>query len=842
MCYRGGDNLIDFTGIHLAALTGDNGQGKSALLDAMTYALWGKSRATSADDLVTRGESDMEVNFEFELNGSRYRAVRKRSMAGKGSSSLELQARRNDGFFAPLSEPTLRETQQRITSLLRLDYDTFVNSAFLLQGRADEFTTKRPGDRKQILADILGLAEYDQYAERAKEKSRAAETERKQFAQELEHIRAIVAEIPTFRADVLAAHDDEERLDAQFRTENETLQQLLDQRRDLDAKEEQRVQAEVRLRDTQAQLSETRVRLETHRTRLAKTESLLARAFDIEAALHELEQARRENEKWDDLFRQSTELNTNATALQREVDHAKAELEGEIRAVEREIKGYTDTLHKHRHREEELAKAQQQVALLEQTQARRDEQQTEHQLVQTRLTLLKAENEQLRLAMQELTERINLLKDTTGANCPICRQPLSPDAQATALEEATTDGTRMGDKYRANQADMKQLTHASKTLQDAIAGDNRQLSELGKWQRIAGEAASIAEQMLHAREGQTRATTQLTTLRAQIEAGDYAHDAQRKLADLAATRAELGYDRARHQQVRTRVQELAARQQEFDALNSAQTEAPHLRDMIAALHQTEQMWVGQLQTTQADIDRLTTELRERDVILRKIGVHQTTVREIQSNLVAARRRHGGAKQKLADAERYAERQPEVERQCTIAAEERALYDQLVNAFGRKGIQAMIIESAIPDIESTANELLARMTAGRMSVSIQTQKELKGGGAAETLDIFISDEQGERPYETFSGGEAFRVNFALRIALSQLLANRAGTTLRTLMIDEGFGSQDAQGRESLIEAITSVQDDFDCILVITHIEELKDAFPIRLNVIKGPQGSKVYIEE
>jgi len=89
---------------------------------------------------------------------------------------------------------------------------------------------------------------------------------------------------------------------------------------------------------------------------------------------------------------------------------------------------------------------------------------------------------------------------------------------------------------------------------------------------------------------------------------------------------------------------------------------------------------------------------------------------------------------------------------------------------------------------------------------------------------------------FSGGEAFRINFAIRIALSKLLARRAGAPLPPLVIDEGFGTQDSTGIEKLKEAINSIQDDFDKILVITHIEELRDAFPTRINVIKTAYGS------
>jgi exonuclease SbcC len=93
---------------------------------------------------------------------------------------------------------------------------------------------------------------------------------------------------------------------------------------------------------------------------------------------------------------------------------------------------------------------------------------------------------------------------------------------------------------------------------------------------------------------------------------------------------------------------------------------------------------------------------------------------------------------------------------------------------------------------------------------------------------------------FSGGEAFRVNFAIRLALSRVLAQRAGARLQTLVIDEGFGSQDAAGRQRLIEAINLVRDDFKKILVITHLEELKEAFPARIEVEKSPRGSIVHV--
>ena len=181
-----------------------------------------------------------------------------------------------------------------------------------------------------------------------------------------------------------------------------------------------------------------------------------------------------------------------------------------------------------------------------------------------------------------------------------------------------------------------------------------------------------------------------------------------------------------------------------------------------------------------------------------------------------------------EAELQAQRQ---QRQHAVA--ERQLYDDLARMFGKNGIQAIMIENAIPELEEEANRILSRVSDNAMHVTLETQRDTRSGGVAETLDIKISDDLGTRNYELFSGGEAFRINFALRIALSRMLARRAGARLRTLVIDEGFGTQDTQGLERLVEVIKAIQDDFAKIIIITHLRELKNAFETHIEVTKDP---------
>ena len=260
-----------------------------------------------------------------------------------------------------------------------------------------------------------------------------------------------------------------------------------------------------------------------------------------------------------------------------------------------------------------------------------------------------------------------------------------------------------------------------------------------------------------------------------------------------------------------------------------QTDLAQLDGEIAQLRQALEESAGRKAALESELAALPQ--AEKNYADRKTVAESVAERER-----SARDRLAAARQKLAYCDQLTAQKQEKGKALSEAKGDKGIYDELRLAFGKKGIQAMIIESVIPEIQDEANALLERMTDGKMQVAMQTQRATQSGSTVETLDIHISDELGSRPYELFSGGEAFRVNFAIRIALSKLLARRAGAQLRTLIMDEGFGSQDASGRQKLVEAIQSVQDDFAKILVITHVEELQDAFPVRIHVEKTAEGS------
>jgi len=232
-------------------------------------------------------------------------------------------------------------------------------------------------------------------------------------------------------------------------------------------------------------------------------------------------------------------------------------------------------------------------------------------------------------------------------------------------------------------------------------------------------------------------------------------------------------------------------------------------------------------------------IREAEKELQLTTVQERSAKQLVSE---SQNQIGRLQRSLEQCADAAEKQKTFEKSLEVMKQEEALYKVLTAAFGKRGIQANIIESALPELEQYTNDILDRLTDGDLRVFIETTRQAKTKNASpiETLDIKISDSLGTRPLEMYSGGEAFRVSFALRIALSMLLVRRSGAELQTLIIDEGFGTQDAKGREKLVDAINAIKQDFDRILVITHIEELKEAFATRIEVYKTSEGSQLSV--
>lgn len=835
LCYRGDLPPLDFRGLHLACLAGQNGHGKSALLDAITWALWGKARTVHDNSLITLGEEDMEVEFDFTLADTLYRVIRKRSSKGRGRSALEFQVE-HEGRFRPLTEPTITQTQKRIDGLLRMDYATFINSAFLLQGRANEFTTKAPADRKRILGDILGLDIYDAYEQRARDKAREAESEGRAVEARLGEIDRELANEPHYEAERRQAEAAVVSLSRELREADAVADRLRQEKRVLDLQRKQRQELSSRLARTERDLETVLQRLEKQKEQVARLRGIICRREEIESGYQALQEARAAE---DDLSKKLSELmalNQEQAALTQEISVTRARLEAEQRAHAEKLRRLRDQIAESGQLQAKLGRVQAKLEALAAQETTREKHRGHMQALTAEDALLRATNEQLRQEMEALQEKSAMLRGAE-AKCPLCGSDLSPEHRERVLSEIQAEGKAKGDRFRENKAKSEEIAQQIAALEEACQDIDKALGIRPGLQREEAALENALREAEKARVEEEALQQEMEALTARLEAGDYAREARAALACVEARVAALGYDAAAHEQARRRVEEYGHFEAEQRELEMAARLLEEATPAIGELEASAARRREELQKDREGLAELDDALAGAEELERRLQEATQRAEQLRTEESQARLRLGAAQQKLASCTSLrAERERQAARQRQLA-EEIGIYHDLQTAFGQKGLRAMIIEGAIPEIEEEANVLLARMTENRMHVRFETQRETLKGDTVETLEIRIADELGTRSYEMYSGGEAFRVDFAIRIALSKLLARRAGAQLQTLFIDEGFGTQDAQGRERLVEAINSIRDDFACILVITHIEELQDAFPARINVYKTAEGSR-----
>jgi exonuclease SbcC len=839
LAYRQPDPLI-LDGIHLACLTGPNGAGKSSLLDAITWALWGKARVRSDDDLIYQGQNEMLVQLDFLQGDSRYRVVRQR-LKGKtprsGRSLLDLfmwddeQAR-----WQPLSAPSLRETERKIVELLRLDHETFVHSAFLQQGQADAFTVKTAAERKRILADILGLGQWEVYEERAKTRLRQIDHNLDVIAIELENIARQEAEEPALRRDLAAAeaaHADaillREEAEARY-------QEVAGAQEQMNAATARLAQAEHRIKQRQHDLDEIESERERHQQQLDRLAGVVEEQETIQDGYAQLQAARAADQQLGEKLQAMSLIKDRLTDTERRIEAARAELENQatthrtrIETAERSA-AELDALYA------DLVDVRAEVERLETLEAHRDELQTTINTLNEEHAEIRTLNKSLYAEMQAIKTRIETVQ-AAEATCPLCSQPLGEEHKAALLADLQAEGTERGDTYRANEARRKENETTIKAYRAEIEEIEGELGRLQALRERAGKLEARVEEAQSAADRIQAELSELQVVQVMLESGEYAQELQAQRETIQDEIDALGYDSDAHTAARetlTVYAEYDSRQRE---LEMALKQVPEIEAALEHAEVRRERWLKVLEeeeqeaaAAQVEIDALKEQVEEARRREEEVRMRRTEERHALEQVTRVQ-------QALNALENARQRKAELEQRRLVLSADKSIYEELRAAFGKNGIPAMIIEAAIPELEESANYLLTRMTDGRMHVRLDTQREKKTGGVAETLDILIGDELGTRSYESYSGGEAFRVNFAIRVALSQMLARRAGAQLRTLFIDEGFGTQDDGGRQRLVEAINSVQDQFDLLLVITHIEELRDAFPVQITVHKTPDGSR-----
>ena len=848
LCYREGLPTLDLSGVHVACLCGGNGHGKSALLDAITWALWGRARGRTQDDLISYGADESRVELEFSSRESRFRVIRShskpRARGRQGATDLQLQLL--DGAAPqPVGGNTIRETQAKIDQLIGMDYTTFINSAFLMQGRADEFTKKTPAERKTVLSSLLGLEAYDRLQARARARGEATRTAADRTAGTLEQMGREVESIGDVSTELAAVGQHLEGLEKDLAGRRLGLEGIRVRFNELARQREELDRLRDRIRSIEQEVAQLTSRISQGEERVNQYRAVAGQSEVIEQGVAQLKKARTQFETLERARERYGELDRQRQDLDRVIAGQRTRLEAQLETLRRRVE--TELLPKSQalpNLLEESEKAQLQEAEISRQEEDLGRGRRRLQELAAEIGEAQTLAERRREEGQEVRRKLDLLKSAgQGAVCPLCQSTLGDHGShrlAASYQQEIQERRR---QYRDNETRLKALQAQKSQLENDLT---LQEQKLARDRRAAearlGDVQRQIEESQQAQEELQRADPELKGGLASLESGEFASGEREELARVQGEIEALGYDDAQRQdwyQEMRRLQDFESRQQQLaqarELLPQEEAAAAQNRDMADRRRQDLAEGLKRIKSSEESLAQLPD-------LEAELKAEESAVASLEQQQADAVSRRGFLRGQLERLEGLQREITATKTRLQALEQEQSICQDLYTAFGRQGVQAMLIETVVPRLEEEANHLLGRMTDYRMHLKLETQRERRTGRgeAVETLEINVQDELGPRSYEMYSGGEAFRVNLALRIALSKVLAQRMGAPLPTLFIDEGFGTQDAAGREQVLDVISVIQDDFEQIIVITHLDDLKDMFPVRIEVQKGDHGSTFWL--
>jgi exonuclease SbcC len=834
------EQTIEFDDLDLFALWGPTGSGKSSILDAITYALYGKVERIgkrNINRLVSQGQPRMAVTLDFRVGPDVFRVTRSTTTAGTTKVRLE---RGGDGEFESFGEHAdqVGEVNAQIRKLVGLDYDAFTRAVILPQGKFEIFLKGDAADRRAILTELLGLELFKRMAQRANEVARDARVNAEAKEQFLERDYAGVDEdaVAAAEADATEAAraaktlaDAEKKVGAlreQWEEDGRMIASL-----DECATEVEEVAAE--LADRTSALQETLAAMTPLEEDVARATEAASTAVEALAAARQLLDER--TEKDGDVERlaalgQVVTQWTKAAAAVLEAEGSRLTEVGREKAAQDDLASATDLLAKAR---DELERAS------------------------TELT-----ERELQHARAHDADKVGSLVHglAPGDPCPVCERPL--DHVPTIADEA--------------------LEIAKKTLstaRDAKESAVRVAHSLEKDVAVATQAVATAG------EAVARCTTESTTRQTELDqyaaqladafGGSMPDDPATLITErlsalknlVAEVEAADKAQRAAHAELTEKTRTLDAAKARSGALTAA-LRATALRPVLQRVAQAApkvtlpKPWPDDV-SDPADLVKHATKLADDlSALSEKLSATRKRAEEGRGKLLdqAMATLPGGVDMDVHDlkllsmalgelARRTSEEAAVAEKtaadlkqrlakaqsmRAEIAAhkEEHQVYKALGLELKDDRIVEFLQEEALQVLALAASARLQDLSSGRYRL-------LFDDGEFLVVDAWNGDEQ--RSVTTLSGGETFLASLALALALSeqiQLLAVNERNKLESLFLDEGFGTLDAETLEVVVSAIEQLGGEDRLVGVITHVPELADRLPVRLEVTKSPRGSVI----
>lgn len=782
------DTTIEF-GPGITGIIGPNGAGKTTILEAIGWALYGKPAARGKRETIrfvrAPERAPVRVELDFELAGHRYRVVRELTRA-----EVFL-----DGDTSAIATSTngVTELLQRRLGMSRSE---FFNTYFTGQKQLSIMAAMGPVERAQFLSRVLGY-----------EKLRAAQelvrTQRKLIVAELTGIRSSMPEAEQVAQALAAA---ERRVAETRRIADERQREYADCAGRIatvsprwDAAQQQRQEwqtAVAELQMTDASIAALTSQGERVGADLSEIVLAAAELDDLRPRTAGLPELTAELQRLDELYRAEGRRDTLRESV--------VELETELAR----LRERRDQLLSAPDEEREASAAlEAKRTELEEAQVRLEERRTvwvrARQEAQTKRTALLQQHADLKVQL----ERVQAL----GADgvCPTCSRVLgeSFDRVRGHIEEQIEAVTVDGKYFRSRVEQLEETPDEVKQLEE-------------RRRAIMQEAAGLERALARSQSAvqETATVTRELTIKEQRHA--------QLLQEIAALPG--GFDRERHAALRAEIETLAPLVTRVERLAALCERGPQIQrdyERISTALVGDRTRAQQLQTA---LDSLQFSEEAFAAIRTEFESASDAAHRAEIARVEADSELRTAREALETAGRASEEFRKMEERAAALGRDRRLHEELDRGFSdlRTDLNAQLR----PELSELASAFLAELTDGRY-----TELEL-----TDSYDVLVLEEGVPKP--VISGGEEDVANLVLRLAISQMIAERAGQAFSLLVLDEVFGSLDELRRHNVVDLLRSLHDRFEQVVLITHIESVRDGLDRVLSVRYDETTGSSRVEE
>ena len=782
------DTDLEF-GTGLTGIIGHNGAGKSTLLEAIAWAIYGMDAARGTRESIrwrrAKPRSEVKVELEFGLGPHEYRVVR--TLYG---AELFL-----DGA-TQATTTSLAEVTDRLTRVLGMSRDEFFNTYFTGQKELAVMAAMKPTERGQFLSRLLGydklrLAQERVRARRAMLKGELAALEqgrpdpaalraaREQAAAQREAAERQLAERAAALADAQAARD---KHSPAFRALAETRDRhvaLVAERRLVEERVRQAVELATRLAAEHAAAAAAAAELGALRKELEPYAALRAELVRLE-----------------ELARDAAQRQTLEARLA-EVTRQHAEVDRRL-ALARAAAG------------EVLSLAQR----LDADKQRQDAVEREYEERQNAWVRERADAESKRQGLLDQyrdleTQKRRIIEAGPEGACPTCGRPLGSE-YASVLELLTSqlDEVKMNGQYFRSRLEQ-------------LAAVPPELTALDERRRAEREAVERDAQALAVATSSAEEAVELEKQVARHE--ERARDLTEKML-----RLRPGYEAERHAEVRQRVGGLEPAAARAERLGAASERAPQVAAELAAAESRRAEQVEVLAGVERDLAALRfTEDAFQAAALEMQRLDETS-RRVERDHTFAQAEARAAADHLRAAERAEE---EARSRASHAAKLQAelrLHNELDRALG--DLRTELNQEMRPELAELAGGFLRALTEGRYD-ELDLDEEYRP----------TVIEHGD-PSPVMSGGEEDLTNLALRLGVSEMIAERSGQPLSILVLDEIFGSLDEAHRAQVVEQLRALESRFPQVVLITHVEGVRESVDRVLRVRFDEASGAAVVEE